>query len=68
MRVFLPVALVLLALFSVELCAPGGGLGYGGVVEGEEAQKAYADHYGKDFISELGTKLTDIRGEFSQGI
>ena len=64
MRVFLPIAL-LLALFSMALCAPvpGGGLGYGGVVEGKEAQKAYADHYGKDFVSELGTKLSDIRGE-----
>ena len=65
MRVLLPVTLVLLALSSVALCAPvpGGGLGYGGVKDSEEAQKAYADHYGTDFISELGTTLTDIRGK-----
>ena len=52
----------LLAFFGVARCAPGGGLGYGGVVGGKGAQKAYDKRYGSGFIKELGEKLSDIRG------
>ena len=49
---------------AVAHCAPlGGGLGYGGVVEGKEAKDSYDKRYGSGFIKELGEKLSDIRGK-----
>ena len=62
MRIYLIVSLLLALFAAVARCAPGGGLGHGGVVEGEGAQKAYEKHYGSGFIKELGQKLSDIRG------
>ena len=60
MRVCLIVAF--LGLIAVAYCAPGGGAGYGGVVESKGAQKVYDKRYGSGFIKELGEKLSDIRG------
>ena len=60
MRVCLIVAFF--GLIAIGHCAPGGGLGYGGVVGGQGAQKAYDKRYGSGFIKELGEKLSDIRG------
>ena len=56
---------LLLALFAMAHCAPapGGGLGHGGVVQGDNAQNAYDKHYGSGFLEELGEKLSDIRGK-----
>ena len=53
--------IALLSVFTVANCFPGGGLGYGGVVNDKAAQRDTAHHYGEGFIEGLGEALKGFR-------